>query len=76
VFDLIKIWRVDSGDYAEVAKLILDAHKQRCAEAKAAGQEEPDAPKLMHSNFESVEEVISVMRLPVRVSLNLRHQCC
>mmetsp|Transcript_41353 Transcript_41353/g.104812 ORF Transcript_41353/g.104812 Transcript_41353/m.104812 type:complete len:613 (+) Transcript_41353:60-1898(+) len=63
VFDLIKIWRIDSGEYAEIAAIILDAWKRRCQVAKAQGLEPIARPVLMHSNLGSVEELLETVAL-------------
>lgn len=53
-------WRMDSGEYAEMAGIVMDAWAQRCASCTAAGQEPPAWPHLMHSNLSSLGDIAEV----------------
>ncbi|KAK9838087.1 hypothetical protein WJX81_000247 [Elliptochloris bilobata] len=69
VFDLLQIWRLDSGDYAAVAEVVMSAWERRAAEAAA---EDPSRtplprPQFMHSNLKDVDMVLEVCSLPERV---------
>ena len=57
-----RIWRLDSGEYAEVADRIMTAWELRCQQvaAEGAGVPAPPRPILMHSNLESAGEILSV----------------
>lgn len=66
VFDLLRVWRIDSGEYTEVANVILDAWKTRCEVAEAQGLEPIPRPLLMHSNLGSVQELLETVALKVR----------
>mmetsp|Transcript_39795 Transcript_39795/g.112908 ORF Transcript_39795/g.112908 Transcript_39795/m.112908 type:complete len:600 (-) Transcript_39795:234-2033(-) len=63
VFDLLRMWRLDSGDYKEIAPLVLAAWKQRCMQLEVAGCQAPPRPMIMHSNLESVDECIEMIEL-------------
>jgi hypothetical protein len=74
VFDLIRVWRLDSGDYLEMAGLVRDAWEERWRERKDEDADDvflpslrPPQPALMHSNLGSYEEVVEVASLPERV---------
>jgi hypothetical protein len=58
----IRVWRLDSGDYATVASAVVEAWEQRCQQREAAGLPPLPRPLLMHSNLSSVEEVQEVGR--------------
>ncbi len=64
VFDLLHVWRVDSGDYATVAEQIVQAWERRAAAAAAEQPRRPPPPRprLMHSNLKDVEMVLEVCR--------------
>eukprot|EP00884_Botryococcus_braunii_P006522 jgi/Botrbrau1/15871/Bobra.40_1s0055.1 len=67
VFDIIKIWRLDSGSYERVAEVVISAWETRCRDAAKLGLEPPARPLLMHSNLSSADEVVSVCKLPERI---------
>ena len=60
MFDLIRTWRLDSGDYEAIAEAVICAWELRGSQLEAAGKQKPPRPKLMHSNLSSVEEVLEV----------------
>jgi hypothetical protein len=59
VFDLIRMWRLDSGSYADMAEAVVAAWERRRADAPAPA---PPRPGLMHSNLSSAEEVLEASR--------------
>ena len=61
VFDLFATWRLDSGDYAEMAEAVMQAWELRCSQLSNSAQS-PKQPKLMNSNLSSLEEVESMAR--------------
>jgi len=63
VFDLMKVWRLDSGDYREIAKDVLFAWEKRCMQAREQGLPQLPRPRIMNSNLESVDEVLEMMSL-------------
>lgn len=65
VFDLIRVWRVDSGDYKTIAEAIMDTWERR--KAQLAGERELPKPMLMNSNLSSVEDIEEASRLPDRI---------
>ncbi|XRB15301.1 methylcrotonoyl-CoA carboxylase [Pseudoscourfieldia marina] len=75
VFDLVHMWRMDSGDYATVARTVLRHSAERRAEVEAmrkrGDQDVPPGPPadvgLMHSNLGSPADVLAVSRLPVDI---------
>jgi hypothetical protein len=56
VFDLIRVWRMDSGRYEANCKLITDVWKQKWDDAP--DEERPPKPTFLHSYLESVDEVV------------------
>jgi hypothetical protein len=62
VFDLFRMWRLDSGSYADMAGVVVAAWERRCAEAAAAGRPAPPKPGLMHSNLSSAEDILAASR--------------
>lgn len=60
VFDLIRVWRVDSGDYKTIAEAIMDTWERR--KAQLAGERELPKPMLMNSNLSSVEDIEEASR--------------
>ena len=76
VFDLLKVWRIDSGDYLEIRQSIMAGWEQRCRETEAEGRQPPTRPVMMHSNLGTVEEVIDMIELDVshHPSTELQHQ--
>lgn len=62
VFDLFRVWRMDSGDYETEAGHVVDAWEARCSERKAAGLAPLPKPVLMHSNLDDVDHVIRMSR--------------
>ncbi|KAL4421767.1 hypothetical protein ABPG77_009750 [Micractinium sp. CCAP 211/92] len=65
VFDLFTWWRIDSGSYDELAGYVIDAWQARWEGHPPAAR--PPRPRLMHSNLESVDEIIDMWRLPARI---------
>ncbi len=61
VFDLFATWRLDSGDYAAMAKAVKEAWRERCRQCSNAA-ERPSEPGLMNSNLSSVEELEAMAR--------------
>ena len=64
VFDLLQVWRLDSGDYATVAEAVMRTWERRAAEAAA---EDPlraplPRPRFMHSNLKDVDMVLDMCR--------------
>lgn len=62
VFDLFKVWRLDSGDYERIAEVVMCGWDSRCEQAKKLGAQPPARPLLMHSNLSSADEVVHVCR--------------
>ena len=60
VFDLIRVWRVDSGDYEAIATAIMNTWERR--NAQLAGQRELPKPTLMNSNLSSIEDIEEASR--------------
>ncbi|PNH05120.1 hypothetical protein TSOC_008647 [Tetrabaena socialis] len=67
VFDLFRMWRLDSGPYEPLAELIVAAWEERCAELRAEGRPELPRPQLMHSNLDSVDHIARMCRLDARI---------
>jgi hypothetical protein len=63
VFDLIRVWRLDSGDYAKMAEAVVQGWERRCAELGMAALPKPG---LMNSNLSDAEELLKVAALPER----------
>lgn len=61
IFDLFATWRLDSGDYKQVAEAVKTAWELRCSEFDDPAQA-PKEPALMHSNLSSVEELKAAAR--------------
>ena len=57
VFDLIRTWRLDSGDYASMAEAVVQGWERRCKELGAAALPKPG---LMNSNLSDAEELLEV----------------
>ena len=60
VFDLIRVWRMDSGNYEANAKLILEVWRSR---RQFNGVLAPQ-PRILHSYLESVKDVVKYSELP------------
>lgn len=69
--DLFNTWRIDSGQYEDIAELVMSAWERRCVAAGSDGCPPPPRPTLMHSNLSSVEEVLQVSNLPERIRPSL-----
>ena len=65
VFDLLQVWRLDSGDYASVAEAVVRTWERRAAEAAAEDPSRPPLPRprFMHSNLKDVDMVLDMCRL-------------
>jgi len=63
VFDLFRMWRLDSGEWQENAALIMDAWHQRCWLREQEGCAPSAPPQLMNSNVSSVDDVREVWML-------------
>lgn len=65
VFDVFKTWRLDSGDYAEVAEVVVAAWERRYRQLESTegpkGVPAP-CPALMHSNLSDVDHVLQVAK--------------
>ncbi|KAK3237970.1 hypothetical protein CYMTET_51979, partial [Cymbomonas tetramitiformis] len=57
VLELLKVWRLDSGVYEDVAEAVLETFREANLEP----------PTLMNSNLGSVQEVLAAGALPERV---------
>lgn len=70
MFDLLQIWRLDSGDYATVAEAVLGVWERRAAAAAAEEPQRtpPPRPRFMHSNLKDVDMVLDVCRCLSAVS--------
>ncbi|PRW20330.1 hypothetical protein C2E21_9047 [Chlorella sorokiniana] len=66
VFDLFATWRMDSGDYEEMASYVADAWEARWAATLCAAAR-PPPPVFMHSNLDSWEDILAMWRLPPRI---------
>ena len=64
MFDVFKQWRLDSGEYAEMAAAVVSASEQRCQQIRHSQGEAavPTKPGLMNSNLSNVEHVKQVAR--------------
>ena len=60
VFDLIRVWRVDSGDYRAIAGAIMDTWELR--NSQLSPPEQLSKPLLMNSNLSSVEDIEEASR--------------
>lgn len=61
IFDLFATWRLDSGDYSQVAQAVKTAWELRCSQFDDPAQA-PKEPALMHSNLSSVQELEAAAR--------------
>ena len=70
VFDLLQVWRLDSGDYATVAEAVVRTWERRAAEAAAEDPSRPPLPRprFMHSNLKDVDMVLEMCRSAARRS--------
>ena len=68
VFDLISMWRLDSGDYEAMAEAVISAWEKRC---RAQPDLAPPRPKLMNSNISDVEEALGLVRCARQVQCQL-----
>lgn len=65
VFDLFALWRIDSGEYADLAECVVGAWEARWARVATAAR--PPPPVLINSNLENWEEILDLARLPARI---------
>ena len=59
VFDIFRVWRLDSGDYAQCADVVMTAWEARCRQDPAAAGRRP---VLMNSNLSSADEALTMGR--------------
>eukprot|EP00775_Hariotina_reticulata_P004409 gene4409-4662_t len=57
VFDLLRVWRLDSGNYPELAALLRQTWSKRCHARQAGGLPELPPLRFMHSNISSIEDI-------------------
>ena len=62
-FDLFATWRLDSGNYEQVAEAVKEAWELRCSQFGDPAQA-PREPALMHSNLSSVHELRATAGYP------------
>ena len=66
MFDVFKTWRLDSGDYAKFAEVVISAWEGRCQQLHNLGIRPEgtswERPALMHSNLKDVEHVQQVAK--------------
>ncbi|GIL45814.1 hypothetical protein Vafri_2962 [Volvox africanus] len=64
---VVRIWRLDSGNYEQVSEQVVVAWEGRCGELQAQGYP-PLAPlELMNSNLSSVDDIAAVSSLHPRI---------
>ena len=65
VFDVFKTWRLDSGDYKQMAEVVVSAWERRSQQLQQSGGPQgipQQRPALMHSNLSDVSECLEVAK--------------
>ena len=57
VFDLFRVWRLDSGKFEDIADVVISAWEKRHMAGGSA-----ERPLLMHSNLSDIDEVECMCR--------------
>lgn len=65
VFDLFPYWRMDSGDYEEMACYVVRAWERRWSGTPE--ERRPPRPRFIHSNLKSYEQIVQLSRLPEEI---------
>jgi hypothetical protein len=67
VFDLFRVWRLDSGCYRVLAQLLHDTWQRRNTVRAAAGAPPLPRLQLLHSNISSLDDIREVGCVPAHL---------